>query len=47
MGNFENSNIYNNIESVFKENEDINYVVGHSAGSSAALKAKKNPRRKI
>ena len=41
MGNFENSNIYKHIEPVFKENKDSDYVVGHSAGGSAALQLKK------
>ena len=48
MGNFKDSKIYKNIEPVFKENEDIDYVVGHSAGGSATLELEKNfPDRKI
>ena len=48
MGSFKNSKIYKTIEPVFKENEDIDYVVGHSAGGSATLELEKNyPNRKI
>ena len=41
LGTVENSNIYKHIEPVFKENKDSDYVVGHSAGGSAALQLKK------
>ena len=49
LGDFENSKIYKNIEPVFKNNKDIDYVVGHSAGGSAALQLEKkfNQDRKI
>ena len=41
MGNFKDSEIYKNIEPVFRENKDIDYVVGHSAGGSATLELQK------
>ena len=41
MGNFKDSKIYKNIEPVFRENKDIDYVVGHSAGGSATLELRK------
>ena len=37
METFKDSKIYKNIEPVFKNNPQIDYVVGHSAGGSAAL----------
>ena len=42
MGNFKDRKIYKNIEPVFRENKDIDYVVGHSAGGSATLELQKN-----
>ena len=39
---FKDSKIYKNIEPVFKNNPEINYIVGHSAGGSAALELEKN-----
>jgi hypothetical protein len=48
LGTFKKSKIYKNIEPVFKENGDIDYVVGHSAGGSATLELENNfPDRKI
>jgi hypothetical protein len=48
LGIFQKSKIYKNIEPVFKENDDIDYVVGHSAGGSATLELENNfPNRKI
>ena len=48
MGTFSSSHIYKNIEPVFKNNPQIDYVVGHSAGGSAALELEKTyPDRKI
>ena len=41
MGIFKDSKIYKNIEPVFKNNPQIDYVVGHSAGGSAALELEK------
>ena len=41
FGNFKDSKIYKNIEPVFKNNPEINYIVGHSAGGSAALELEK------
>ena len=42
LGNFKNSKIYKNIEPVFLNNRDIDYIVGHSAGGSAALELENN-----
>ena len=48
LGTFKDSKIYKNIEPVFKNNPNIDYVVGHSAGGSAALELEKTyPDRKI
>ena len=48
LGMFQKSKIYKNIEPVFKEDDNIDYVVGHSAGGSATLELEKNfPERKI
>ena len=48
LGTFKDSKIYKNIEPVFKDNPQINYVVGHSAGGSATLELEKNhPERTI
>jgi triacylglycerol esterase/lipase EstA (alpha/beta hydrolase family) len=48
LGSFRNSKIYKNIEPVFRDDKDINTVIGHSAGGSAALELEKNyPDRKI
>lgn len=48
LGTFKNSKIYKNIEPVFKEDDNIDYVVGHSAGGSATLELENNfPDRKI
>ena len=48
FGTFKDSKIYKNIEPVFKDNQQIDYIVGHSAGGSAALELEKNyPDRKI
>ena len=41
FGTFKDSKIYKNIEPVFKNNPEINYIVGHSAGGSAALELEK------
>ena len=41
-GNFKDSKIYKNIEPVFRDDKDIDYIVGHSAGGSAALELEKN-----
>ena len=41
FGTFKDSKIYKNIEPVFKDNPQIDYVVGHSAGGSAALELEK------
>ena len=41
-GSFRNSKIYKNAEPIFLNNPNINYVVGHSAGGSAALELEKN-----
>ena len=40
--NFKESKIYKNIEPIFKEDKNIDYVVGHSAGGSAALELENN-----
>ena len=40
--NFKNSKIYKNADKVFKDNDKIDYVVGHSAGGSATLELEKN-----
>jgi len=48
LGSFKNSKIYKNIEPVFKNDPDIDIVIGHSAGGSATLELEKNyPERKI
>ena len=48
FGTFKDSKIYKNVEPVFKDNPQINYVVGHSAGGSATLELEKNhPERAI
>jgi len=48
LGTFKNSKIYKNAEVVFKNNPDIDTVIGHSAGGSATLELEKNyPDRKI
>ena len=48
LGTFKDSKIYKNIDPVFKNNPQIDYVVGHSAGGSATLELEKNyPDRKI
>jgi len=48
LGTFKNSKIYKNIEPVFKESPDIDTVIGHSAGGSAALELERNyPDRNI
>ena len=48
LGTFKDSKIYKNIEPVFEDNPQINYVVGHSAGGSATLELEKNhPERAI
>jgi len=48
LGTFKNSKIYKNADEVFKNDESIDYVVGHSAGGSAALELEKNyPKRHI
>ena len=41
VGTFKDSKIYKNIEPIFKNNKDINVIVGHSAGGSAALELEK------
>ena len=47
-GNFKDSKIYKNVEPVFRDNKDIDMVIGHSAGGSATLELQKNyPDRKI
>ena len=40
-GNFEHSKIYRNIEPIFKEDKDIDMVIGHSSGGSSALENNK------
>ena len=48
LGTFNSSHIYKNIEPVFKDNPNIDTIVGHSAGGSAALELEKNfPDRNI
>lgn len=48
LGTFKDSKIYKNVEPVFKDHPEINYVVGHSAGGSATLELEKNhPERAI
>ena len=43
LDTFENSNIYKNAEKFYNENkENIDTVVGHSAGGIAAIKLAKN-----
>ena len=41
LGTFNSSHIYKNIEPVFKNNPNIDTVIGHSAGGSAALELEK------
>ena len=41
-GNYKNSKIYKNADEVIKNNPDIDTVIGHSAGGSAALELEKN-----
>ena len=41
LGTFSSSHIYKNIEPVFKNNPNIDTVIGHSAGGSAALELEK------
>lgn len=41
-GNYKNSSIYKNVDEVIKNNPNINTVIGHSAGGSAALEIEKN-----
>ncbi len=41
LGRFKDSKIYKNIEPIYKDNPQIDYVVGHSAGGSAALELEK------
>ena len=46
-GDFKDSDIYQHIEPVFRDDEDIDMVIGHSAGGSATLELEKNyPNRK-
>jgi hypothetical protein len=48
LNDFENSKIYKNADAIFKNDSSIDYVVGHSAGGSAALELEKqHPNRKI
>ena len=48
LGMFQYSKIYKNVEPVFKDNPQIDYVVGHSAGGSATLELEKRyPERNI
>ena len=48
LGKFRDSKIYRNIEPIYKNNPQIDYVVGHSAGGSATLELEKAyPDRKI
>jgi hypothetical protein len=48
LGMFKDSKIYKNADEVFKNDPTIDYVVGHSAGGSAALELEKNyPTRHI
>ena len=42
LGTFTNSKIYKNVEPFFKENEDIDTIIGHSAGGSATLESERN-----
>ena len=41
-GDYKNSKIYKNADEVIKNNPDIDTVIGHSAGGSAALELEKN-----
>ena len=41
LGRFKDSKIYKNIDPAFKDNPQIDYVVGHSAGGSATLELEK------
>ena len=41
-GYFKNSDIYKKLDKAFNENDDVNVVVGHSAGGSAVLELKRN-----
>jgi hypothetical protein len=48
LGNFNESKIYKNADKIFKDDPTIDFVVGHSAGGSAALELEKQyPDRKI
>ena len=48
LGTFKNSKRYQTIEPVFKEDPNIDTVIGHSAGGSASLELEKNyPDRNI
>jgi hypothetical protein len=48
LGTFNESKIYKNIDKVYRDDSRIDYVVGHSAGGSAALELEKQyPNRKI
>ena len=48
LGTFNSSHIYKNIEPILKDNPNIDTVIGHSAGGSAALELEKNfPDRNI
>ena len=37
LGAFKESKIYKNVEPYFKQNQDIDTAIGHSAGGSAVL----------
>ena len=41
LGTFKDSKIYKNAEDIFRDNEDIDMLIGHSAGGSAALELEK------
>ncbi len=41
LGNFKNSKIYKNADEVFKNDNNLDMVIGHSAGGSAALEIEK------
>ena len=41
-GNFKDSKIYKNIEPIYENDKNIDMVIGHSAGGSAALELEKN-----
>ena len=42
LGTFKESQMYKNVEPYFNENIDIDTVIGHSAGASAALELERN-----